>query len=95
MLALLAMILPAAVVLITLFGVLAFGTPKPGGVTLFWRVGLVGLALGLGVWFLVARSGLLPPLPAMVHQATWGLVIGSTLIVVIAAIGTALKRKQR
>ena len=90
----LAMTVPAAVVLITLFGVLARGNPTPGGVALFWRVGLVGLALSLAAWFLLAKSDLLPPLPALVHHATWGLLVGSAGIVVIAAIGSALKRKR-
>ena len=50
----LALIVPGAVVLITLFGLLARGNPKPGGVALFWRVGLVGLGLGFGAWYLAA-----------------------------------------
>jgi hypothetical protein len=91
----LAMTLPGAVVLITLFGLLARGNPKPGGVALFWRVGLVGLGLGLVTWYLTAQSGLLPPLPEVVHHAYRGLLIGAAGIVVLAAAGTALKRKQR
>src|SRR5438046_1968428 len=39
------LVLPPLVVFTTLFGLLARGTPKPGGVSLFLRVGLVGLAL--------------------------------------------------
>jgi hypothetical protein len=91
----LAMTVPGAVVLITLFGLLARGNPKPGGVALFWRVGLVGLGLGLGAWYLLARSGLVPRLPDPVHSAYHGLLVGSAAIVVLAAVGTALKRKPR
>jgi hypothetical protein len=91
---LLAMTIPAAVVLITLFGVLARGNPKPGGVTLFWRVGLVALGLGLAAWFLLTKSGLLPPVPAIVHRAYQGLLIGAAAVVVLAALGSALKRQR-
>lgn len=94
MLTILAMTLPGAVVLITLFGLLARGNPKPGGVTLFWRVGLVGLGLGFTVWYLTAKSGLLPSVPAAVNDACTGLLVGSSAIVVIAALGSALKRQR-
>ena len=90
----LAMIIPAAVVLITLFGILARGNPKPGGVALFWRVGLVGLGLGFAVWYLTAKSRLLPAVPDAVHQADTGLLVGASTIVVIAALGSALKRQR-
>jgi hypothetical protein len=90
----LALTVPGAVLLITLFGLLARGNPKPGGVALFWRVGLVGLGLGLGTWYLTAKSGLLPPLPEAVHLAYRGLLVGAAGIVVLAALGTALKRKR-
>lgn len=90
----LAMTVPAAVVLVTLFGLLARGNPKPGGVALFWRVGLVGLGLGFGLWYLTAKSGLLPSLPDFVHQSNQGLLIGAAGITVIAALGTALKRQR-
>jgi len=90
----LAMTIPGAVVLITLFGLLARGNPKPGGVALFWRVGLVGLGLGFAVWYLTAKSGLLPSLPTAVHDANTGLLVGSAAIVVIAALGSALKRQR-
>ncbi|HEY5284438.1 MAG TPA: hypothetical protein VIM14_16725 [Polyangia bacterium] len=90
----LAMTIPGAVVLITLFGLLARGNPKPGGVALFWRVGLVGLGLGFAVWYLTAKSGLLPSLPAAVGDANTGLLVGAAAIVVIAALGSALKRQR-
>ncbi len=90
----LAMTVPGAAVLITLFGLLARGNPKPGGVALFWRVGLVGLSLGFAIWYLVARSGLLPSMPEVVRQGNQGLMIGAAGITVIAAIGTALKRQR-
>jgi hypothetical protein len=88
------MIIPGAVVLITLFGLLARGNPKPSGVALFWRVGLVGLGLGFGIWYLTAKSGLLPSVPEAVIHATRGLQIGAAAIVVMAAVGTALKRQR-
>jgi hypothetical protein len=91
----LAMTVPGAVVLITLFGLLARGNPKPGGVALFWRVGLVGLGLGLAAWYLIARSGLLPALPAAVHHAYRGLLLGAAAIVLFAALGSSLRRRQR
>jgi hypothetical protein len=90
----LAMTVPGAVILITLFGLLARGNPKPGGVALFWRVGLVGLGLGFVTWYLSAKSGLLPPLPDVVHLAYRGLLIGAAAIVVLAALGSALKRQR-
>jgi len=88
------MTLPGAIVLITLFGILARGNPKPGGVALFWRVGLVGLGLGFAVWYLAGKSGLLPSVPEAIHHAYRGLLIGSAAIVVIAALGSALKRQR-
>lgn len=90
----LALTVPGAAVLITLFGLLARGNPKPGGVALFWRVGLVGLGLGFGAWYLLAKSRLLPNLPATVHHAYTGLLVGAAAIVVIAALGSALKRQR-
>jgi hypothetical protein len=94
MITILAMTVPGAIILVTLFGLLARGDPKPGGVALFWRVGLVGLGLGFGTWYLTARSGLLPSLPEVVHQGNQGLLIGAAGITVIAALGTALKRQR-
>jgi hypothetical protein len=90
----LAMTIPGAVVLITLFGLLARGNPAPGGVALFWRVGLVGLGLGFATWYLTAQSGLLPAMPSAIHHAYRGLIVGSAAITVIAAIGSALKRQR-
>jgi hypothetical protein len=90
----LAMTIPGAVVLITLFGLLARGNPKPGGVALFWRVGLVGLGLGFATWYLTARSGWLPTLPDLFYQANQGLLVGAAGVVVLAGLGTALKRQK-
>ena len=90
----LAMTIPGTVILVTLFGLLARGNPKPGGVALFWRVGLVGLGLGFAVWYLTAKSGLFPSVPDVVRQACSGLLLGATVIVVIAAVGSALKRQR-
>ena len=53
--------LPAIVVFTTLFGVMARGNPKPGGVALFLRVGLAGLALSLGLFYLVTKTGGVQP----------------------------------
>ena len=94
MMTILAMTIPGAVVLITLFGLLARGNPKPGGVALFWRVGLVGLGLGFATWYLTAMSGFFPPVPELVHAAYRGLLVGAAAIVVIAALGSALKRQR-
>jgi hypothetical protein len=90
----LAMTIPGAVLLITLFGLLARGDPKPGGVALFWRVGLVGLGIGFAAWYLTAVSGWLPPLPVAVHHAYRGLLIGAAALVVMAALGSSLKRQR-
>ena len=88
-------VLPALVLYTTLFGVLARGNPKPGGVALFWRVGLVGLALGGGAYYLAEHTGVLGgATPPLVRDATRGVVGGAVLLVAFAAAGTALKRKD-
>ena len=88
------MIVPAVVVLTTLFGLLARGDPKPGGVALFLRVGLVGLALAGALFFLVEKTAVLAGRPALAVNAYRGLGAGGALLVIMAAFGSALKRKR-
>ena len=96
MLTVLQIVLPALVVFTTLFGLMARGDPKPGGVALFARVGLVGLALGVVLWYLAAKTGLLaahPRIADLVGDATWGFVGGGLLLVAFAGFGAVLKRR--
>ena len=90
----LAMGIPALLIVVTLFGVLARGNPKPGGVALFWRVGLVGVGLGAGTWYVATQTAIGRSLPALVHDGYRGLFILAGLIVVVAAIGSMLKRAK-
>jgi len=53
------LVVPAVVIFTTLFGLLARGNPKPGGVALFLRVGLAGLALAGAVFYLVEKTAAL------------------------------------
>jgi len=92
---LLQVVLPAIVVFTTLFGVLSRGDPRPGGVALFWRVGLVGLALGWILFYVTFRTSAFVNLPAFVNRLYYGLLIGGTLLTLFAAAGTALKKKER
>jgi hypothetical protein len=91
---LLEVVLPSVVIYTTLFGLLYRGNPKPGGVALFWRVGLVGLALGGVLAFLSFKTSALVSLPAFVHRMYAGLLIGGGLLVTFAAFGSSLKRKE-
>ena len=90
----LAMGIPALLIVITLFGVLARGNPKPGGVALFWRVGLVGVGLGAGAWYVATQTAIGHSLPALVHDGYRGLLILAGLIVVVALVGSMLKRTR-
>ena len=87
-------VLPAIVVFTTLFGLLSLGEEKVGGVALFWRVGLVGLALGGGLYFLSYQTNILDATPAFVKRAYAGLLIGGVFLTCFAALGTALKKKR-
>ena len=87
-------IVPAVVVLTTLFGLLARGDPKPGGVALFLRVGVVGLLLGGIVWYLVERTALWTGRPDFVVNAYRGLVAGSMLLIAMGGFGAMLKKRQ-
>jgi hypothetical protein len=92
---LLEIVLPSVVVFTTLFGLLSRGNPRPGGVALFWRVGLVGLALGGVLWYLTMRTSALVATPAFVQRMYSGILIGGFLLTLFAAAGTALKKKER
>ena len=88
-------ILPALVVFTTLFGLLARGDPKPGGVALFLRVGLVGLAMAAALFYVVTKTAAFSPGAAGVAANVYrGLAIGGALLVLMAAFGVMLKRKQ-
>ncbi len=91
---LLQMVLPALVVFTTLFGVLSRGNPKPGGVALFWRVGLTGLAIGGVLAYLTLRTSALAATPAFVRNLYLGLLAGGALLTAFAAFGTSLKNKH-
>lgn len=91
-LTLIEMIVPTVIVITTLFGLLARGDPKPGGVALFLRVGLVSLALAGGLFFLVEKTAALGGRPEIAVNVYRGLGIGGALLVIMAAFGTILKR---
>jgi hypothetical protein len=82
---------PSVVVFTTLFGLLARGNPRPGGVALFWRVGLTGLVVGLLGLF--AGSKVWEETPAFVVHACWGFVGLGVLCVAFAAFGSVLKKQ--
>jgi hypothetical protein len=92
---LLEVVLPAVVVFTMLFGVLSRGSPRPGGVALFWRVGLVGLALAGALLYLTHHTNALVNTPAFVRRAYVGLFVGGAALTAFAAIGTWLKKKER
>jgi hypothetical protein len=94
MLSIIEMVLPALVVFTTLFGVLARGNPKPGGVALFLRVGLVGLALGAALFFVVEKTAVIAGRPELALNIYRGLVGGGLLLVVFAVFGMVLKRER-
>jgi hypothetical protein len=83
---------PAVVVLTTLFGLLARTNPKPGGVALFFRVGLVGSLLGVALLYAVYRTGLSGPLGDAVVNSYRGLLVASAFLLAMAALGVVLKR---
>ena len=91
---LLQIVLPAVVIFTTLFGLLGRGNPRPGGVTIFWRVGLTGLALGAAFWYLTFRTSALVSTPEFVRNLYRGLLIGGLFLTAFAAAGTALKKKR-
>ena len=93
MLTVVELVLPAVVIFTTLFGLLARGDPKPGGVALFARVGIAGLVLGAALFFLVEKTSVLTGHPAVVVNAYRGLVGGGLLLVLFAAFGVVLKKQ--
>jgi hypothetical protein len=90
---LLQIVLPALIVFTTLFGLLARGDPRPGGVALFLRVGLVGLLLGGLLLFLVEKTAVIAGRPALAVNAYRGLVGGGILLLAFGALGVVLKRR--
>jgi hypothetical protein len=94
MLTIIEIVVPALVVFTTLFGLLARGNPKPGGVALFFRVGLVGLLLGGALLFLVEKTAVIAGRPEIAVNVYRGLVGGGLLLVVFAAFGLLLKRER-
>jgi hypothetical protein len=93
-LTLVATIVPAVVVFTTLFGLLARGDPRPGGVALFLRVGLVGLALGGGLFYLVEKTAVLGGRPAIAVDIYRGLAGGGALLVMMGVFGLILQRQK-
>jgi hypothetical protein len=94
MLMLVELIVPAVIVFTTLFGLLARGNPKPGGVALFLRVGLVGLALAAGLFYLVEKTAVLAGRPEVAVNIYRGLGGGGALLVAMAVFGMVLKKKE-
>ena len=88
-----ATVIPAVVLFTVLFGVLARGNPRPGGVALFLRVGLAGLALGGGLYYLTSYTGLLEQAPGFVRRAYLGTLIGGAALTLFGLLGMALKRR--
>jgi hypothetical protein len=89
------LVLPPLVVFTTLFGLLARGDPKPGGVSLFLRVGLCGLALAAGLFYLVEKTAVLAGRPEIAVNAYRGLGGGGVLLVAFAIFGMFLKQRDR
>lgn len=88
-------VLPAVAVFTTLFAVMARRNPKPSGVALFLHVGLVGLALSLGLFYLVTKTGAFSPGAARVLTNVYrGIGMCGGILVVMAAIGVMLKRER-
>ena len=88
------MVVPAVVLFTTLFGLLARGNPKPGGVALFLRVGLVGIGIGAALWYLVEQSGLITARLPLLANLYRGIAIGGILLTLMGVFGNALKRER-
>jgi hypothetical protein len=94
MLTIVELVLPPLVVFTTLFGVLARGNPKPGGVALFARVGIAGLVLGGALYFLVEKTSVLTGRPELAVNAYRGFIGGGVLLILFAAFGAVLKKQR-
>jgi len=96
MLSALELVVPAVVVFTTLFGLLGRGNPPPGGVALFLRVGLAGLALGCAILYAVEATHVLdaPAVRQIATNAYRGLGLGGALLVAMGLFGVVLKRKE-
>ena len=94
MLTIVELVFPALVVFTTLFGVLARGDPKPGGVALFARVGLAGLVLGGAGFFLVEKTSAIAGRPELAVNIYRGLVGGGLLLLLFAVFGMVLKTQR-
>jgi hypothetical protein len=89
------MILPSIAVFTTLFVLMLRRKPKLGGVALFLRVGLIGLALAAGLFYLMTKTQAFnPAVAAVAINISRGLGMGGGLLIVMAAIGVMLKREQ-
>ncbi len=87
------LIIPPVIVLVSLFGVLGRGSPSPGGVALFFRVGAVGLLIGGGLWYLIEQTEVFAVRPMIVVNAYRGIIGGSILCLLMAVFGMVLKKR--
>jgi hypothetical protein len=94
MLTIVELVLPPLIVFTTLFGVLARGNPKPGGVALFARVGIAGLVLGAALFFVVQKTSVFTGQPEVAVNAYRGFIGGGVLLVLFAAFGAVLKKQR-
>jgi len=96
MLSALEIVIPAVVVFTTLFGLLGRGNPPPGGVALFLRVGLAGLALCGAIFYVLEATHLLdqPAVRQIATNAYRGLGVGGAVMVAMGIFGVVLKRKE-
>jgi hypothetical protein len=89
------MILPSIAVFTTLFILMMRRRPKLGGIALFLRVGVIGLALAAALFYLMTKTTVFSPTAAAVAiNVSRGLGMGGALLIVMAAIGVMLKREQ-
>ena len=88
------LVVPALVVFTTLFGVLARGNPKPGGVALFARVGIAGLVLGGALFVAAEKTAAFTGHLSTVANIYRGLVGGGVLLLLFAVFGMVLKKQR-
>jgi hypothetical protein len=88
------LVVPALVVTTTLFGVLARGNPRPGGVALFARVGIADLVVGAALFFLLEKTSVITGHPQTVVNIYRGLVGGGVLLILFAVFGVVLKKQR-